>query len=69
MPDISSAILNEKLDNIEANGSNIVIAADTGCVYQMQGGLRRRGSSVQVVHIAEVLAESIRNSNRAVNSE
>ena len=63
MPDISSAILDEKLDNIETNGSNMVIAADIGCVYQMQGGLRRRGSAVQVVHIAEVLAQSIRNSS------
>jgi L-lactate dehydrogenase complex protein LldE len=61
MPDISSAILDEKLDNIEATGSNTVIAADTGCIYQMQGGLRRRESSVQVVHIAEVLAKSIKN--------
>jgi L-lactate dehydrogenase complex protein LldE len=61
MADISSAILDEKLDNIEATGTNTVIAADTGCVYQMQGGLRRRGSSVQVVHIAEVLAKSIAN--------
>ncbi|MBN4064204.1 (Fe-S)-binding protein [Dehalococcoides mccartyi] len=61
MPDISSAILDEKLDYIEATGSSTVIAADTGCVYQMQGGLRRRGSKVQVVHIAEILAESIRN--------
>ncbi|MBT3555347.1 MAG: (Fe-S)-binding protein [Chloroflexi bacterium] len=61
MPDISSAILDEKLDFIEANGSSTVVAADTGCVYQMQGGLRRRGSDVQVVHIAQVLAESIRN--------
>ncbi len=59
MPDISSAILNEKLDNIEATGANNVIAADTGCIYQMQGGLRRRGSKVQVVHIAEILAKSI----------
>ncbi len=60
MADISSAVLDEKLDFIEATGSNTVIAADTGCVFQMQGGLRRRGSSVQVVHIAEVLAKSIR---------
>jgi L-lactate dehydrogenase complex protein LldE len=59
MPDISSAILNEKLDNIEATGANNVIAADTGCIVQMQGGLRRRGSKVQVVHIAEILAKSI----------
>lgn len=69
MPDISSAILDEKLDNIETNGSNMVIAADTGCVYQMQGGLRRRGSAVEVVHIAEVLAQSIRNSSVLRKSE
>jgi len=61
MPDISTAILDEKLDFIEATESDTVIAADTGCVYQMQGGLRRRGSPVQVVHIAEVLAKSIKN--------
>ena len=64
MPDISSAILDEKLDNIEATGANTVIAADTGCIYQMQGGLRRRGASVQVVHIAEILAKSIRERGR-----
>lgn len=62
MPDISSAILEEKLDYVEATGSKTVIAADAGCIYQMQGGLRRRRSDVQVVHIAEVLADSIRNS-------
>ena len=61
MADISSAVLDEKLDFIEATGSNTVIAADSGCVFQMQGGLRRRGSSVQVLHIAEVLAKSLRN--------
>ncbi|NQW20896.1 MAG: (Fe-S)-binding protein [Chloroflexi bacterium] len=61
MPDISSAILDEKLDFIEATGSSTVIAADMGCIYQMQGGLRRRGSDVQVLHIAQILAESLRN--------
>jgi L-lactate dehydrogenase complex protein LldE len=69
MPDISSAILDEKLDYIEATKANMVIAADTGCVYQMQGGLRRRGSDVQVVHIAEVLSKSIKNVGRAESSE
>ena len=64
MPDISSAILDEKLDNIEATGANTVVAADTGCIYQMQGGLRRRGSQIQVVHIAEILAKSISGPGR-----
>ena len=62
MPDISSAILDEKLDNIEATKANRVVAGDIGCIYQIQGGLRRRGSTTRVLHIAEILSESIRNS-------
>jgi len=65
MPDISTAILDEKLDYIEATEAATVVAADTGCVYQMQGGLRRRGSEVQVIHIAELLADSIKNSSQS----
>lgn len=55
MSDISTAMLDEKLDNITATGAKTVIAGDTGCIMHMQGGLRRRGSDIQVVHIAEVL--------------
>ncbi len=58
MSDISSAMLNEKLDNIVATGAGTVIAGDTGCIMHMQGGLRRRRSDVQVVHIAQFLAKS-----------
>ncbi len=60
MPDISTAMLDEKLDNVEAAGAARLIAGDTGCIMHMEGGLRRRGSSVQVLHIAELLAESRR---------
>ena len=59
MSDISTAMLEEKLSNIESSGTEVVIAGDTGCIMHMQGGLRRRGSDIQVVHIAEVLAGSI----------
>ena len=55
MSDVSTAMLNEKLDNVQATGSTTLIAGDTGCIMHMQGGLRRRGSNVQVVHIAEML--------------
>ncbi len=61
MPDISSAILDEKLDNIEATKANRVVAGDIGCIFQIQGGLRRRGSTTRVLHLAEILSESIRN--------
>ena len=55
MSDVSTAMLNEKLDNVVATGASPLIAGDTGCIMHMQGGLRRRGSNVQVVHIAELL--------------
>ena len=63
MSDVSTAMLNEKLDNVVATGASTLIAGDTGCIMHMQGGLRRRGEDVQVVHIAEFLdagSESIR---------
>lgn len=59
MPDISTAMLDEKLDSVEATGASKLIAGDTGCIMHMEGGLRRRGSDVQVLHIAELLAQSI----------
>ncbi len=55
MSDVSTAMLNEKLDNVQATDASTLIAGDTGCIMHMQGGLRRRGSDIQVVHIAEML--------------
>ena len=55
MSDVSTAMLDEKLDNVLATGASTLIAGDTGCIMHMQGGLRRRGSNVQVVHIVELL--------------
>lgn len=60
MPDISTAMLDEKLDNVEATGASKLIAGDAGCIMHMEGGLRRRGSKIQVLHIAELLAEKAR---------
>ncbi len=62
MADISTAMLSEKLDNAEATGANTLVAGDTGCIMHMEGGLRRRGSQLQVLHIAEFLARSRRSS-------
>jgi L-lactate dehydrogenase complex protein LldE len=60
MPDISTAMLKEKLDNVEKTGANRLIAGDTGCVMHMEGGLRRRDSRVRVSHTAEILDEAMR---------
>jgi len=55
MPDISTAMLDEKLDYVERSGAETLVAGDTGCIMHMEGGLRRRGSQVKVIHLAEFL--------------
>jgi L-lactate dehydrogenase complex protein LldE len=57
MGDISGAILQRKLDRIESTEADAVVGGDVSCLMHIAGGLRRRGSRVQVKHLAEVLVE------------
>ena len=54
--EVSSAMLDAKLDSIVASGADAVCACDASCLMHIGGGLRRRGSQVRPVHLAEVLA-------------
>lgn len=56
LPDISSAMLDRKLDAIQKSGADTVVVTDVSCGMHMAGGLRRRGSGIEVRHIADVLA-------------
>ena len=53
--DVSAAILEKKLANVEATGADCVVACDAGCLMQMAGGLSRRKSRVRAVHLADLL--------------
>lgn len=55
MGNISGAILKRKLDNIESTGADTVVGTDVSCLMHIAGGLRRRGSQIQVKHLAELL--------------
>ena len=55
MGDISGAMLERKLDNVEASGADTLVGSDVSCLMHITGGLRRRGCPVKVKHIAEVL--------------
>jgi L-lactate dehydrogenase complex protein LldE len=54
--DVSTAMLDDKLAAIERSGADTVAAVDNSCLMQIGGGLRRRGSSLRVMHVAEILA-------------
>jgi len=55
-PEISVAILDQKIEAIERAGVEAVVAADASCLMQIGGRLSRTGSKVRVMHLAELLA-------------
>jgi len=55
MADISSAMLTRKLDCIEKCGAATIAVTDVSCAMHMAGGLHRRGSAIQVKHVADLL--------------
>ncbi len=55
-PEVSSAMLADKIAAIEASGAAAVCACDASCLLHIRGGLERRGSAVRALHLAEVLA-------------
>jgi L-lactate dehydrogenase complex protein LldE len=57
MPAVSTAIMDRKLNSIEASGADTLVGGDVSCLLHLAGGLRRRGSGVVVKHIAELLGD------------
>jgi len=55
-PEISVAILDQKIEAIEQSKVQAVVASDASCLMQIGGRLSRKGSSVRVLHLAELLA-------------
>jgi L-lactate dehydrogenase complex protein LldE len=58
LPEISSAMLQRKIGNIEASGATRVVSCDAGCITNINGGLHRLGLQPRAVHIAEILSKS-----------
>jgi L-lactate dehydrogenase complex protein LldE len=57
MAAVSTAIMERKLDSIEASGADTLVGGDVSCLLHLAGGLRRRGSDIDVKHIAELLGD------------
>ena len=58
-PDISEAMLADKVRNILASGADLVVGCDMGCLMNIQGMLSRKNLPVQTMHIARLLAGGI----------
>jgi len=54
-PEISTAMADDKVENILASGADVVVGCDMGCLLNIEGRLARRGAEVGVMHLAELL--------------
>jgi L-lactate dehydrogenase complex protein LldE len=58
-PEISTAMVEEKVKSIQKTGAQCVVAGDTGCLMQIGGMLQRSHIPVTTMHIAEFLDRGI----------
>lgn len=57
-PDVSSAMLGDKMGNVLATQAEVCTAGDTSCLMHIGGGLSRLRTGVRTVHLAEILAST-----------
>ena len=57
--DISGAMLQDKVQNIRKTGADAVVACDSGCLTQIEGGLEKQGVKVRAMHLAQLLDETM----------
>lgn len=60
-PDVSAAMAEEKIGNIEATGAELCTGGDASCLMHLGGAMARRGTGVGTVHFAEILASTREN--------
>lgn len=55
-PEISTAMVDDKLDGILATGADTVVGCDMGCLMNIKGRAEKRKENLKVMHIAQILA-------------
>jgi len=58
--ELSMPILEQKINNIRDTGAEIAVCACSGCMVQLQGGLDKQLTGVRMKHVADILAEKIK---------
>lgn len=56
--EISAAMLERKLANLENSGAPVVVSCDAGCITNINGGLHRKNMTQKALHIADILGST-----------
>ena len=54
-PQISTAMVNDKVKCIDETEADCIVSTDTGCLMNVGGRLHRLGRPIEVLHLAELL--------------
>jgi glycolate oxidase iron-sulfur subunit len=54
-PEISTTLLERKMDHVLATGARTVVAPNPGCTMQLAYGAQRRGVDLELVHVVDLL--------------
>ncbi|WP_433427630.1 (Fe-S)-binding protein [Nonomuraea sp. CA-141351] len=71
-PDVSAAMLADKMEEVIETGAEVLCAGDRSCLMHIGGGLERVRAGVRTLHLAEILASTEsghRASERAPRAE
>jgi glycolate oxidase iron-sulfur subunit len=60
-PEMAARLLRRKVRHVTSTGAAAVVTANPGCILQIQQGLREAGSTVQVLHLVELLDRAYGN--------
>lgn len=58
-PQVSGALVRDKVECIRAAGAEALICNDAGCAMNISGACRREGAPTRLISLAEVLAEGL----------
>jgi len=58
-PRISERLMNRKLDDAAATGALEIVTDNQGCILQLRGGSDAQGRRLEVLHLAQLVAEGI----------
>ena len=55
-PEVSRAMMENKVRSIIASGADTVVMCEPGCLMNVAGGLHKAGSNIRAMHIIDLLA-------------
>ncbi|PAF41824.1 (Fe-S)-binding protein [Helicobacter sp. 11S03491-1] len=59
-PEISSAMVNEKISDIQKQQVEYLISADAGCLMNISGAMKKQGIPIKTMHLYDFLIERTR---------